>query len=128
MVNWSKNGEGGTRAGEEAMTSQQIQDFKNTVAHLSFHPDDVPSFDVIDVMELVRELLVEELDWEVVGSHTVAWGDSGTPSRWELNVGPFNTITVDEHEGTVRVARTQFEGPWRTIVPRALKFLADNAS
>ena len=132
MVNWSKNGEGRTRAGEEEMPKIQVElnEFQTTVRTLSFHPDDVPVFEAPDATELLRELLVEEMNWDIVGSHTVSWGDSGTPSYWEVKVTP-EGIQVDEYEapGGYLTDRTTFNGvDWRKLTRRALVFLSDQMS
>lgn len=112
------------------MLTVQMNQFQTTVRTLSFHPDDVPVFEAPDATELLRELLVEEMNWDIVGSHTVSWGDSGTPSCWEVKVTP-EGIQVDEYEapGGYLTDRTTFNGvDWSKLTRRALVFLSDQMS
>jgi hypothetical protein len=106
----------------------RVADFKRTIDGLTFHPADVPTFDVVDVCDLFRDLLVDAMGWDVINSHTVEWGDSSTRARWVVYVSPLAQIVVERYEGVARTLRVSFEGSWRDITPAALAYLAGNLS
>jgi hypothetical protein len=86
--------------GEEVPVRER---FARSVAALTFHPDDVPEFGWADVMEVLRDLLVDEFDWDVVGPRTVSWGDSRSRRYFEVRVDGFRGVSRSRSS---RVARS----------------------
>lgn len=99
--------------------------FARSVAQLSFHPDDVPEFTILDACEVVADLLAE-YGWTPSGSHTMSWGDTGGVTL-EVWVGAQGSIQYTRYEGASRYPsfRVDFTGTdLREVVPAALAFIA----
>lgn len=91
----------------------------------SFHPDDVPEFGIAEAREFMAEILVDDFGWDRKDHATVAYGDSGSPVRFEVWIGGQHTIEITEYEGAQSFAdrTTRFEGELRMMFPRALAYL-----
>jgi hypothetical protein len=96
---------------------------------------DMPTFDMLDMLDVFQTLLVEDgRGWEVTGTHELTWGaEGGSPTVWRLSVSISGAVTVTRFDGSLRgtadaVKFSSTGGDLRWVAQRALRYLAAEQS